>query len=244
MMTLTSTNQQLKEGISLHPDGWLDVQSTFKTIQGEGPFTGVPAIFVRLAGCNFQCPGCDTDYTSTRRVMSPGAIMEDALEKTVGTAINLLVLTGGEPFRQDIAKFIHMASLVFHVQIETNGSLYQPIGICPITGRLANSNISIICSPKSPKIHPELAHKVSSYKYVLQHGRISKKDGLPTNSILGEDSPPAYRPIGLAKTSIYVQPLDEGDPDKNNKNVQACIDSCTKFGYRLSIQTHKIIGLE
>ena len=40
-----------------------DVHSIFPTIQGEGPFVGQPAIFIRLAGCNLQCPACDTDYT-------------------------------------------------------------------------------------------------------------------------------------------------------------------------------------
>ena len=42
-------------------EGTLQVHSIFKTIQGEGPFCGTPCVFVRLAGCNLQCPACDTD---------------------------------------------------------------------------------------------------------------------------------------------------------------------------------------
>src|SRR3954467_9071958 len=42
----------------------LSIHSIFYTLQGEGPYSGCPAVFMRLAGCNLQCPGCDTDYTS------------------------------------------------------------------------------------------------------------------------------------------------------------------------------------
>jgi len=50
-------NQQPIEKQFLHPKGDLEVHSIFLTIQGEGPFTGQRAVFVRLAGCNLQCPG-------------------------------------------------------------------------------------------------------------------------------------------------------------------------------------------
>ena len=57
-------NQQLADKPVLNETGLsLQVNSIFYTIQGEGPFAGRPAIFIRLAGCNLQCPGCDTEYT-------------------------------------------------------------------------------------------------------------------------------------------------------------------------------------
>ena len=46
----------------------LAINSIFYTIQGEGPFAGSPAVFVRLAGCNLQCPMCDTEYTSRQQM--------------------------------------------------------------------------------------------------------------------------------------------------------------------------------
>ena len=52
------TNTQEPEKIDR--DRHLDVHSIFHTIQGEGPYCGHPAVFIRLAGCNLQCPGCDT----------------------------------------------------------------------------------------------------------------------------------------------------------------------------------------
>ena len=41
------------------------VQEVFYTLQGEGPWTGHPSIFVRLAGCNLKCFWCDTDFESS-----------------------------------------------------------------------------------------------------------------------------------------------------------------------------------
>src|SRR5574343_1826946 len=83
----------------------LEVHSIFSTIQGEGPFCGRPAVFVRLAGCNLQCPGCDTDYTQNRARLDYEiilSIIRDQLALTASKA-NLIVVTGGEPFRQNIA---------------------------------------------------------------------------------------------------------------------------------------------
>src|SRR6185503_1650310 len=94
----------------------LDVVEVFPTIQGKGPFAGERAVFLRLAGCNMQCPECDTDYTSNRRRMSFDAIWQLIrrayksfnqfyLGKLVPERV-LLVITGGEPFRQDIGPFL------------------------------------------------------------------------------------------------------------------------------------------
>ena len=55
----------------------LQLAEIFYSIQGEGMWTGTPAVFVRLAGCNLACDFCDTDYSlevsRKRRVMSCSA---------------------------------------------------------------------------------------------------------------------------------------------------------------------------
>ena len=41
---------------------YLKVHSIFETIQGEGPYSGYQAIFIRLSGCNLACEFCDTEF--------------------------------------------------------------------------------------------------------------------------------------------------------------------------------------
>ena len=64
----------------------------FYSIQGEGPAMGRPATFVRLAGCNLRCQGCDTDDRPCQELS-----IADVLESIQG---NRVVITGGEPTLQ------------------------------------------------------------------------------------------------------------------------------------------------
>ena len=56
-------NEQKPMPKNYHDGYTLNVHSRAETIQGEGPYAGCPAAFIRLAGCNLQCPRCDTEYT-------------------------------------------------------------------------------------------------------------------------------------------------------------------------------------
>jgi 7-carboxy-7-deazaguanine synthase len=73
----------------------------FKSIQGEGGTAGTPMTFIRLAGCNVNCPNCDTDYSndSQMSVDDIGKIVSDQGLKNVW-------ITGGEPTMQDIQPLI------------------------------------------------------------------------------------------------------------------------------------------
>lgn len=237
MLTL---NMQPVEKQDLREDGSLDVHSIFYTIQGEGPDAGTPAVFVRLAGCNLTCPICDTDYTSKRDRKSVECIIEEI--KSFSSCCDLVVLTGGEPFRQNIVPLVSvLINSHYSVQIETNGTFYSP-AIVP----LINSDqgwLSIVCSPKSPTIHSMLAKVADAYKYVLDADHVHPADGLPSVSMMGAESPPA-RPPQNWYGDIFVQPMDTQDPIQNKRNQDAAIASCMKYGYRLSLQTHKILGME
>lgn len=221
----------------------LRVHSMFYTIQGEGPYVGVPAVFVRLAGCNLQCPGCDTEYTDGAVYESPDSIATRVRQLfgdsgRVSLGAPLVVITGGEPFRQNIAALIEELYMQgFLIQVETNGTMaYEPIRL------FSQNRFAIVVSPKAGKVHPSLYPYIVAYKYVLNYGNIDSRDGLPT-SVLGMPASPA-RPHAGFKGRVYVQPADEPQDDAKNKVNMACaIDSAMRFGYTLCIQTHKIVGL-
>lgn len=226
-------NQQPPEKHTYDENGVLDVHSIFLTIQGEGPFTGRRAIFIRLAGCNLQCPMCDTEYTSGRSRMSPAEVLRTLYgilrEKC------LVVLTGGEPFRQNLRPLV--ATLLgagYDIQIETNGTLYQD---------LPYSAITVVCSPKAGSVNKKLLPHIAALKYVLQHNDV-QLDGLPSRALEHPNSGMLFRPPAGFGGIIYLQPADAQDQWKNSLNLGAAISSVLKHGYTLCLQTHKITGME
>jgi organic radical activating enzyme len=155
----------------------------------------------------------------------------------------LVVLTGGEPFRQPIAKLIYC--LERHgaiVQIETNGTLppdtsSYAIGYGPVDWE----DITIVCSPKTGSINKDLAPFIDVYKYVLTAGQTSSQDGLPIRALDHPAKPQLARPPeDFPREKILVQPLD---PDPERHHLELCIWSAFKFGYTISLQQHKIIGV-
>lgn len=215
-------------------EGRYEVHSIFPTIQGEGPFAGEPAIFVRLSGCNLQCPLCDTDYTSKRINLNSRsilAIIKD-LQKEIDTS--LVVITGGEPFRQQLE---HLITVLIEnglfVQIETNGTLYQSLPF-------DSEQLILVCSPKTGNIHNSLKPHIELFKYVAKAEDLGE-DGLPISALNHPAAPFLYRPE-KDEVSIYLQPVDEQDVEKNLANQKAVVESCIKNGYRLCLQLHKIIN--
>ena len=99
----------------------LDVVEVFPTIQGEGPFAGRPATFIRLAGCHLKCSFCDTDFTSNRALVTVFELGARVEKHRHG----LVVLTGGEPMRQNIVPLCEaLVAGGYTVQIETAGSFW------------------------------------------------------------------------------------------------------------------------
>lgn len=237
---MTQLNNQPIAKLDLSSDGTLDVHSVFYTIQGEGPFCGQPSIFIRLWGCNLQCPGCDTDYTSKRERRSVAVLMgkvKELKEDEYPNAPNpLVVITGGEPFRQNILYLCR--SLLregFRVQIETNGTLGPPPDFPP--------EVSIVCSPKTGKLNAALIPRISALKYVVRAGQVCA-DGLPTRALDHTASPVVAKPPEGFKGPVYIQPMDEQNRNSNKSNLEAAKISCLRNGHILQVQIHKQIGVE
>lgn len=109
------------------------ISEIFYSVQGEGFYTGTPAVFVRFSGCNLKCSFCDTEHQE-------GAWMsnEEIVEAVKAFPARHIVITGGEPglFLDDkLIKLLKDEGCF--IQIETNGARKLPEGIDWIT-----------CSPK------------------------------------------------------------------------------------------------
>lgn len=235
-------NMQVPRPADYNANGAVHLHSYFPTIQGEGPFCGERALFFRLNGCNLRCPGCDTEYTSTDMFVNPEFFVNTA--KELGWEKDaLVVITGGEPFRQNIARAVKLLLREgYKVQIETNGVLWVEDIQDIVYAYGSHDRFQIVCSPKTNRIHERIMDCAAAFKYVLRHGEVSEDDGLPLRALGHKATPHVARPRPGAL--VYVQPMDEGNAEANALNLAAAIHSCMKFGYRLQIQVHKIINME
>ena len=133
------------------------VTSVFMTLQGEGPYRGEPAVFVRFAKCNLNCSFCDTWFDSGDW-LTLGELdykIFNAIGKAYKDNIPLwlfdpgkneiqygcgLVITGGEPMLQkNIKELLYRYESIFAwTQIESNGTSSQ----------LLPDSTTLVCSPK------------------------------------------------------------------------------------------------
>lgn len=241
MVPRMSLNQQPSETIVRDDGSELDIINVFRTIQGEGPFTGYPAVFVRLAGCNLQCPNCDTEYTKGRNKKAVSVVIYDIHNASFFTdaklQTKLVVITGGEPFRQNITPLVnHLLLSRFTIQIETNGTIFRedfPYHRC-----------TVVCSPKTARIHSSLQdnNRIYNLKYVIKAGEVDENDFLPT-TVLGKEVR-VQRPWKGFQGEVRVSPEDSGDKLQNEKNVDLVKQAALKCGYIAGVQLHKILGVD
>lgn len=126
------------------------VNEIFYSLQGEGRFTGTPAVFLRLSGCNLKCSFCDTSHEDGVE-MEPDEIIGEILKYPS----RHIVITGGEPSLQldrDFVERLHQHG--YFVQAETNGVKRLPDNVDWIT-----------CSPK---YKPICYDEVQEIKYVYE----------------------------------------------------------------------------
>ena len=119
----------------------IKVSEIFTSFQGEGPYIGTPATFLRLYGCNLNCQWCDTDI-STYEILSVDDVAEILITQMEFNNINLLVITGGEPTLQmeEIKRLIKELPEDIKIQLETNGSIFEYL-----------PEIEYVISPKQDK---------------------------------------------------------------------------------------------
>lgn len=229
--------QRSIEKCSARNDGILSVHSIFRTIQCAGPFCGTPAVFIRLAGCTQQC---STKHTSDCWNAGATAILELVREQAPH---GLVVITGGEPFKQDIEVLLDvLTDAGYYVQIETNGTLAPPdIPYAWIPER--RTGVYIVCNPKAGKVHPRITEAACCYMYVLEWNRVHT-DGLPLQTIEHEPKHFVTRPPKNWYRPVYIQPKDNKDDATSKRNLKAAVQSCMTHGYILQLQMQKLIDME
>jgi len=193
------------------------VNEIFYSLQGEGCNTGTASVFIRLSGCNLHCDFCDTCH-------EPGTMMSlpDIVEQVMQYPnAPLIVLTGGEPSLWIDEAFVMglKQKTGKRIAIETNGTHPLPNGIdwvtlSPKTGLGGNGDVPVVLDC------------CDELKVVYLGQDLAQYDNITAS----------YR---------YLQPCWTDDPEKRKHNllmtVQAVMDNPQ---WRLSLQTHRILGIK
>ncbi len=133
----------------------LQLAEIFYSIQGEGLWTGTPAVFVRLAGCNLACDFCDTDY-STKFFATTDQVV--AMVREAGRDCPMVVLTGGEPLAQ--AETLSLIEALRRdrrrVHIESNGTIFTELP----------DDVWLCVSPKE-RVDPRMAVRANETKLIV-----------------------------------------------------------------------------
>ncbi|MCC7395414.1 MAG: 7-carboxy-7-deazaguanine synthase [Sphingomonadaceae bacterium] len=209
------------------------VKEMFVTLQGEGAQSGARAVFCRFAGCNLWtgreadranaiCQFCDTDFVGMDGAGGGRFADADALTAAIaaawgdGLAGRLVVLTGGEPMLQvDMALVDALHGAGFRIAIESNGTLPVPRAI------------DWICI--SPKAGSDVVQK-SGDELKLVWPQAGSDWQAMENWTFGH---------------FFVQPMDVADDAVRAANVRAAMAHIHAHPrWRLSLQTHKILGID
>jgi 7-carboxy-7-deazaguanine synthase len=243
------------------------------TIQGEGPFAGHCAVFVRLAGCNLgakkSCPWCDTDFALRKAItMTVEQILQAANAMKMVGAFNrkLMVLTGGEPLMQPyVTELIRFAILDgWTVQLETNGYFCDQklIDLIVAVWFTHKDQLHFVVSPKVnargryPTINPTLLHYSACLKILVED--VEELEDSPYSTIPEF----AHEYARNLQKPVYISPINwyRREPHPNQEVVSAWgdtpldIERCKRnaeyaaklvvqYGYRLNLQQHLFAGM-
>jgi organic radical activating enzyme len=199
----------------------LKINEIFYSVQGEGAHTGMPVTFIRLSGCNLSCPWCDTkyarkmNYSMTEKVVVGEVLKYPAYYNSMTKSKRRnVVITGGEPFKQDIRKLLYELHLAgCYNCIETNG-----------TYKLDWSHlVNLDWLTVSPKPNSKFVQKFGNELKLVYTGQSIKE---------------LKKYLKLDFDYFYLQPCS----CKNTEKVIKIIKNNPKW--RLSVQCQKILNIK
>ena len=219
------------------------INEIFQTLQGEGVFTGVPAVFIRLQGCPVGCSWCDTKQTWDKEPAKESTLGDIALktqdsdfwamsdaESLIqlmlqnGYTAKHIVITGGEPCIYDLTALTQtLEANGFQCQIETSGT--YPI--------LCTENTWVTVSPKvGMKGGLQVLEQAINRANEIKHPVAREKDIEALDQLL------SLRTQGQLPI-VALQPISQ-----KMSATKLCIDTCIQRNWRLSIQTHKYLNIQ
>lgn len=220
----------------------MKVSEIFRSIQGEGPNTGVPSVFLRLAICNLECSWCDTKYTwDWKNYDYQKEVKEMEISEVEKKILDLdcrhLVVTGGEPMLQQDTLVPVLKSLKdggFDIELETNGTILpnremiELIDQWNVSPKTSNSGNSISAREKEECYEFFRYLSRAYFKFVVENRNdLNEIDSLVQRYKIPKDRvilmPESISPEALAEKSTWLGEI------------------CKDEGYRFSTRLHIIL---
>lgn len=189
----------------------------FFTIQGEGFYTGTPAYFIRLAGCDVGCHWCDVKE-SWPLAGHPRLSVEKLMEFVRQSGANVVVVTGGEPAMHNLIP------LTTALEKEGKRAHIETSGSSPLTGKWD----WITLSPKKFKAPLSELYYLADELKVVAYNK-SDFDFALNNAAKVIDS-----------CLLFIQP-EWGKRDQMLPEIVGFVK--LNPNWRISLQTHKYINV-
>lgn len=224
----------------------LPVHEIFDSIQGEGPFMGRGARFIRLQFCNLTCAWCDTKGTWLDRSGPHQDVPVAGLISKVAD-VPLCVVTGGEPLLHDFSVLWGDGVPPGRtVQVETNGTLLPERAVsCTLADGtrlerppLPDSFVRTAHWVVSPKFgSSRQSVDLETLKVWTRHDRASFKfvvgDGKDWDLVTG-----LVADLGLEPSRVWIMP--EGHTVQSQVRPDLA-EAVIAQGWNLSLRLHSLL---
>ena len=193
------------------------VVEIFHSVQGEGFHAGIPHVFVRFGTCNLRCSWCDTDFDTFE---SMNAV--DILGKILQYDCKRIIFTGGEPMLHNLWPLHRLLKRRgYNLSVESNGTIEIPEGL-----------IDWICISPKDQVYPNSV--------------IRQRNGNELKVVYCGQELAMYDDLKSGFEHHFIQPcyINSATIEENGIFFQET-EQLVKFnpGWRLSLQTHKWMGI-
>lgn len=189
----------------------------FHSVQGEAFHAGVPHVFIRFGNCNLRCEWCDTDFLKYKEME-----LDEIVKTVLSYECQRVIFTGGEPCLQDLVTIgSELKKHGINLSVETNGTMHVP------------DIIDWICVSPKDQVYPNVS--------------IKQRKGDELKVVYCGQDLSLYEDLKNGFTHKFIQPcyLENDSVEQNGRNF-AKVEEIVKStpGWRLSLQTHKWMGVD
>ena len=190
----------------------------FHSVQGEAYHAGVPHVFIRFGTCNLRCEWCDTDFLTYTTMTAL-----DILGEVMKYDCRRIIFTGGEPMLHDLWPLHRLLKArSYNLSVETNGTIEIPNGL-----------LDWVCVSPKDQMYPNVS--------------IKQRTGDELKCVYVGQDLSMYDDLRQGFKHTFLQPcyMDRESIEWNGKNfAETEVVVKNNPGWRLSLQTHKWMGVD